>query len=110
MRDAYIVTSVRTPGCKRSKGAFKDTRPEDMLSFILSAAVEKTENLEKKNLDGHRRQPRSRSGPLAPPHAQDDKAEEDARQHQVAQHVGPAAEPAVGEGDRQDRQQAEQTR
>jgi len=46
MRDAYIVTSVRTPGCKRSKGAFKDTRPEDLLSFILSAAVEKTENLE----------------------------------------------------------------
>ena len=51
MRDAYIVTSVRTPGCKRSKGAFKDTRPEDLLSFILSAAVEKTENLEKKDVE-----------------------------------------------------------
>jgi len=47
MRDAYIVTSVRTPGCKRNKGAFKDTRPEDLLSFILSAAVERTPNLEK---------------------------------------------------------------
>jgi acetyl-CoA acyltransferase len=47
MRDAYIVTSIRTPGCKRNKGAFKDTRPEDLLSFILSAAVEKTKNLEK---------------------------------------------------------------
>jgi acetyl-CoA acyltransferase len=47
MRDAYIVTSVRTPGCKRGKGAFKDTRPEDLLSFILSAAVEKTDNLAK---------------------------------------------------------------
>ena len=35
MRDAYIVTSVRTPGCRRGKGAFKDTRPEDLLSFIL---------------------------------------------------------------------------
>jgi acetyl-CoA acyltransferase len=46
MRDAYIVTSVRTPGCRRSKGAFKDTRPEDLLSFILSKAVEKTANLE----------------------------------------------------------------
>jgi acetyl-CoA acyltransferase len=43
MRDAYIVTSIRTPGCKRTKGAFKDTRPEDLLSFILNAAVEKTE-------------------------------------------------------------------
>ncbi len=51
MRDAYIVTSIRTPGCKRSKGAFKDTRPEDLLSFILSAAVEKTENLEKKDIE-----------------------------------------------------------
>jgi acetyl-CoA acyltransferase len=51
MREAYIVTSVRTPGCKRSKGAFKDTRPEDLLSFILSAAVEKTENLEKKDVE-----------------------------------------------------------
>jgi acetyl-CoA acyltransferase len=51
MRDAYIVTSIRTPGCKRTKGAFKDTRPEDLLSFILSAAVEKTPNLEKKDVE-----------------------------------------------------------
>ena len=51
MRDAYIVTSVRTPGCKRSKGAFKDTRPEDLLSLILATAVEKTENLEKKDVE-----------------------------------------------------------
>jgi acetyl-CoA acyltransferase len=51
MRDAYIVTSIRTPGCKRKKGAFKDTRPEDLLSFILAAAVEKTENLEKKDVE-----------------------------------------------------------
>ncbi|MGD2270999.1 MAG: thiolase family protein, partial [Desulfobacterales bacterium] len=48
---AYIVTSVRTPGCKRNKGAFKDTRPEDLLAFILSAAVEKTPNLAKKDVD-----------------------------------------------------------
>ena len=51
MKDAYIVTSIRTPGCRRNKGAFKDTRPEDLLSFILTAAVEKTENLEKKDVD-----------------------------------------------------------
>ena len=51
MRDAYIVTSIRTPGCKRKKGAFKDTRPEDLLSFILTAAVEKTDNLEKKDVE-----------------------------------------------------------
>jgi acetyl-CoA acyltransferase len=51
MRDAYIVTSIRTPGCKRNKGAFKDTRPEDLLYFILTEAVEKTKNLEKKDVE-----------------------------------------------------------
>jgi acetyl-CoA acyltransferase len=51
MRDAYIVTSVRTPGCKRKKGAFKDTRPEDLLAFILSSVVDKTPNLEKKDVE-----------------------------------------------------------
>ncbi|MGD9016749.1 MAG: thiolase family protein [Desulfobacterales bacterium] len=51
MRDAYIVTSVRTPGCRRSKGAFKDTRPEDLLSFILREAVDRTSNLEKKDVE-----------------------------------------------------------
>jgi len=51
MRDAYIVTSVRTPGCKRKKGAFNETRPEDLISFILDAAVEKTPTLEKKDVE-----------------------------------------------------------
>lgn len=51
MRDAYIVQSIRTPGCKKSKGAFKDTRPEDLLSFILKSAIEKTPNLEMKDVD-----------------------------------------------------------
>jgi len=51
MREAYIVQSIRTPGCKKSKGAFKDTRPEDLLSFILKSAVDKTPNLEMKDVD-----------------------------------------------------------
>jgi acetyl-CoA acyltransferase len=51
MRDAYIVTSLRTPGCRRSKGAFQDTRPEDLLSFILDAAVAKTPNLAKADVE-----------------------------------------------------------
>ncbi len=45
MRDAYIVQSVRTPGCKQKRGSFKKTRPEELLSFILKAAVEKTQGL-----------------------------------------------------------------
>jgi hypothetical protein len=51
MRDAYIVTSVRTPGCRRGKGALKDTRPEDLLAFIMKAAVEKSGNIEPEDLD-----------------------------------------------------------
>jgi acetyl-CoA acyltransferase len=51
MRDAYIATSIRTPGCKRNKGAFSDTRPEDLLAFILSTAVERTPNIEKKDVE-----------------------------------------------------------
>ncbi|MCG8470920.1 MAG: thiolase family protein [Desulfobacterales bacterium] len=41
MREVYIVESVRTPGCKNKRGMFKETRPEDLLSFIMKACVEK---------------------------------------------------------------------
>jgi len=51
MRDAYIVTSIRTPGCKRTKGAFKDTRPEDLLTFILNEAVARTSGLAKQDVE-----------------------------------------------------------
>jgi acetyl-CoA acyltransferase len=51
MRDAYIVQSIRTPGCKKSKGAFKDTRPEDLLAFILKTAVEKTSGIEPEDVE-----------------------------------------------------------
>jgi acetyl-CoA acyltransferase len=51
MKEAYIVSSVRTPGCKRAKGAFKDTLPEDLLAFILGAAVDQVPNLEKKDVE-----------------------------------------------------------
>jgi acetyl-CoA acyltransferase len=51
VRDAYIVTSVRTPGCRRGKGAFKDTRPEDLLAFIMKAAVEKAGSIEPEHIE-----------------------------------------------------------
>lgn len=51
MRDAYIVTSARTPGCRRNKGAFKDTRPDDLLAHILAVVVEQTPQLEKKDVE-----------------------------------------------------------
>ncbi len=51
MKEAYIVSSVRTPGCKNKKGAFKDTLPQDLLAFILNAAVDKVSNLDRKDIE-----------------------------------------------------------
>ncbi len=51
MRDAYIVQSVRTPGCKQKRGLFNQTRPEELITFIMKSAVEKTKNLEPEHLD-----------------------------------------------------------
>jgi len=51
MRDAYIVQSIRTPGCKQRRGQFKETRPEELLSFILKTAVEKTDGLTPDDLE-----------------------------------------------------------
>jgi acetyl-CoA acyltransferase len=50
MRDAYIVTALRTPGGKQNRGSFKDTRPEDLLAFIIKTAIQKTENLDAKEI------------------------------------------------------------
>ncbi len=51
MKDAYIVQSVRTPGCKQRRGLFKETRPEELLSFIMKEAVDRTDNLKAEDLE-----------------------------------------------------------
>ncbi len=50
MRDAYIVSAVRTPGCRRKKGAFAQTRPEQLITHVIKAAAEKI-NLDKSSVD-----------------------------------------------------------
>lgn len=50
MIDAYIVESVRTPGCKNKRGKFKETRPEELLSFIMKSCVEKA-GIDPKEID-----------------------------------------------------------
>jgi acetyl-CoA acyltransferase len=50
MRDAYIVSAVRTPGCRRNKGALSQTRPEDLLVQALDKAIEKA-GVEKGDID-----------------------------------------------------------
>lgn len=41
MREVAIVSAVRTPITKARKGAFKDTRPDDLMGAALKAAVER---------------------------------------------------------------------
>jgi acetyl-CoA acyltransferase len=41
MRDAYIVSAVRTPGCRRGKGALAQTRPENLIVQMINAAIER---------------------------------------------------------------------
>src|SRR6056297_2985041 len=51
MREAYIVNSLRTPGCRRNKGAFAQTRPEDLLKTVIDAVMENTPNVEKSDVE-----------------------------------------------------------
>lgn len=46
MREAVIVTAVRTPVGRAHKGLLKDTRPDDLAGFILRKALEATPGLE----------------------------------------------------------------
>lgn len=51
MRDVYIVNAVRTPGCRRARGAFSQTRPEDLIVNVLKAVVEQIPGVEKKHVE-----------------------------------------------------------
>ena len=41
IRDAYIVSAVRTPVGKAPRGIFRNTRPDDLLAHVLRAALAK---------------------------------------------------------------------
>jgi acetyl-CoA acyltransferase len=51
MREAYIVQAVRTPGCRRARGAFAQTRPEDLLKAALNGLMERVKGVEKKDVE-----------------------------------------------------------
>ncbi len=51
MRDAVIVTAVRTPVGRAHKGLLKDTRPDDLAAFITKAALERTPGLAAERVD-----------------------------------------------------------
>jgi acetyl-CoA acyltransferase len=46
MRDAVIVTALRTAVGRAPRGALKDTRPDDMAATVIRAAIEKTSGLD----------------------------------------------------------------
>ena len=46
LQDAYIVAATRTPIGKAPKGAFRNTRPDDLLATILRAAVAQVPGLD----------------------------------------------------------------
>ncbi|SOZ36934.1 3-ketoacyl-CoA thiolase [Cupriavidus neocaledonicus] len=51
LQDAYIVAATRSPIGKAPKGAFKHTRPDDLLATILRAAVAQVPELDPKLIE-----------------------------------------------------------
>ena len=47
MAEAVIVSAVRTPIGRASKGALKDVRADDLAAVAVKAAVERVPNLDR---------------------------------------------------------------
>jgi acetyl-CoA acyltransferase len=43
MKTAYILASYRTPGCRATKGKFKDMRPDDLAALAIKGLVERVD-------------------------------------------------------------------
>ncbi len=42
MRQAYLLASYRTPGCRANKGKLKDVRPDDLAATAIKGLLERT--------------------------------------------------------------------
>jgi len=51
MREAVIVSAVRTPVGKAKKGTLKDMRPDDMAAAVIAEAVKRTPGLRPEEID-----------------------------------------------------------
>src|SRR6516225_6622815 len=51
MRDAVIVSAVRTAVGKAPKGTLRTTRPDDLCAAAIAAALERVPNLDKKDIE-----------------------------------------------------------
>ena len=51
MREAYIVSSVRTPVGKARRGSLRNFRPDDLGAIVLKAALERVKGIEPEQID-----------------------------------------------------------
>ncbi len=51
MRDAVIVSAVRTPVGKAPRGALRTTRPDDLAAFAMQGALERVPQLDRKEIE-----------------------------------------------------------
>src|SRR3954452_1001352 len=51
MRDAVIVSAVRTPVGKAPKGTLRATRPDDLAAVAIRGALERVPNLDKREVE-----------------------------------------------------------
>ncbi|MEB2315084.1 MAG: beta-ketoacyl synthase N-terminal-like domain-containing protein, partial [Xanthomonadaceae bacterium] len=51
IQDAYIVATTRTPVGKAPRGAFRNTRPDDMLAHVLRAVVAQAPGIDVSRID-----------------------------------------------------------
>src|SRR5512140_179517 len=51
MKDAVIVSSVRTPVGKAPKGTLRATRPDDLAAVAIKGALERLPGLDKREID-----------------------------------------------------------
>ncbi|HSN39074.1 MAG TPA: acetyl-CoA C-acyltransferase, partial [Burkholderiales bacterium] len=46
VQEAYIVAATRTPVGKAPRGMFRNVRPDDMLAYVLKAALARCPGLD----------------------------------------------------------------
>ena len=51
IQDAYIVAATRTPVGKAPKGAFRNTRPDDMLAHVLHSVIAQAPGIDVSRID-----------------------------------------------------------
>ncbi len=51
MKEAVVITSLRTAVGKAKRGTLRDTRPDDMAAAVIQSAIERTEGLQPEDID-----------------------------------------------------------